>query len=113
MAATTSGNLTAHGSTTSTTAETWALLTPVKEVRVTNRDTDVCYVTVVGKKTAAKAEAAIVTAVAAADETIVIPPNTTRLVWRSNRAAFIAGSIIGNASPYDVEGRKSLTPFVG
>lgn len=111
MATTESANYALHAATASTTAETWALLKPVKEVWVTNRDTDPCFVTVNSKKTAAAAEAAIVTAVADADETLVIPANSTRCVFRSKRALFVAGSIIGNISTYDIEGKVNLTPI--
>lgn len=108
MATTETGAKRIHGATVSTTAETWSLSTPVKTVWVTNRDTDPCFVTLVHKRSAAEAEAAIVTAVADADETFVIPANTTRKIFESDRAQYVAGSIIGNVSTYDIEGSVSL-----
>lgn len=110
MALTESANKSLHAATTSTTAETWGLLTKVREVWATNRDSTACFITVVSAETAAAAEAAIVTAVAGADESIVLLPNVRRCIFRSSRPAFVAGSIIGDASDYDIEGSRVLTP---
>jgi hypothetical protein len=104
MATTETGALRLHAATATTVAETWSLTTKVREVRVTNRDTDPVFVTVSVAKTAAAAEAGIVTAVADADETIIIPASSTRVVWRGSQARFVAGSIVGNVSTYDIEG---------
>lgn len=93
-----------HAATVGTTAETWSLTKPVKEVRVTNRSAGALFVTVAVGENLAGAEAAIVTAVADADETFVVPANVTRTVFRSSRNTFVAGSVVGSTSTYDVEG---------
>jgi hypothetical protein len=110
MATTEAGAVSLHGATVSTTAETWALTDKVLEVRVTNQEAvggETVYVTVVTGRTAAAAEAAIVTAVAAADETIAIVPQATKTVFKSSRKTYVAGSIIGNVSTYSIEGSKT------
>jgi hypothetical protein len=63
-------------------------------------------VTLAIKSSAALAEAAIVTATAAGDETFVVLPQQTVTIWdrSSGDLAFVAGSIIGNASPYSIIG---------
>lgn len=104
MATTESAALRLHAATVSTTAETWSLTTPVKQVKVYNRDTDPVFVTLATAENAAAAEAAIVTAVADADETFLVPAGGSAIIWKSKRAQYVAGSIIGNASTYDVEG---------
>jgi hypothetical protein len=104
MATTETGALSLHAATTTTTAETWSLTTPVREVRMTNRDSTAIFATVSTARTAAAAEAGIVTAVASADGTIVIPAGATRVLWRGSRSRYVAGSVIGDASDYDVEG---------
>lgn len=102
-----SGARTVHATTTSTTAESVGLTQKVSEVRVTNRDgTNTIYVTVATGLTAAAAEAAVVTAVAAADETIALLPNTTKTVFKSTRPTYVALSVIGSASAYSVEGSE-------
>ena len=107
MAAIGSGAKRAHGTTTSTTAETWQLTDRVNSVFITNKEAvggDNIYVTVTNGSTAAAALAAVTTAVAEADETIVILPQQTRQVFKSPRRTFVAGSVIGNASAVSVEG---------
>jgi hypothetical protein len=107
MAAVGSGAKTAHGTTTSTTAETWQLTDKVNQVAILNREAaaaDTIYVTVATGTTAAAALAAVVTAVAEADETIAIPPLTRVVVFKSPRSTYVAGSVIGNASPVSVHG---------
>lgn len=103
-ALTESGARRIHAATTSTTAETWGLTSPVKQVFVTNRDTDPCFVTVLVTDTLVSDDTGIVTAVADADETFVIPAGKTRRVFKSGRRQFVRGSIIGNVSTYDIEG---------
>lgn len=99
------GAKTCHGTTTSTTAEAFGLSTPVKRLDITNRDTDPCYVRITTSSAdPGDSDTGVTVAVAAADETIVIPANSTKTVFRSPRATYLRGSIIGNASPYDVEG---------
>lgn len=99
-----------HAATASTTAETWGLQHKVKSVRVTNRDTDPIFVTIKTYSEFVDDDAGIVTAVADADETIVVPGVATnggyqtREIWRSPRARYVKGSIIGNVSTYDIEG---------
>ena len=110
MATTESGAVTCHGTTVSTTAETASLTKKVKEVRISNREAvagETLYVTVATGRTAAAAEAAIVTAVADADETIAIVGGDTKTVFKSKRATYVAFGIIGDASPYSVEGTQS------
>lgn len=100
MAVTNTGENTFHFAT-STTAATWGPSTKVRQVRVTNRGTtagDVIYVNIATGGSAAAAEANIVTAVAAADETFAIMPGQTKVVWLSTRASWIAGSIIAAAN---------------
>lgn len=104
MATTNSANNNMHFAI-STTSETWAALTPVKQVRVTNRGTtagDDAYITVATGKTAAAAEAAIVDAVADADETFVVRPGETKIIWKSPRPSFVAGSIEAGANTPEV-----------
>lgn len=99
------GARTVHAATTSTTAESVALTRAVRQVRITNRDTDsTLYVTKATGRTAAAAEANLVTAVAQADETIVIAAGQTRVVGQSAKPVFYAFSVIGNATDYSVEG---------
>lgn len=99
-----------HAATVSTTAETWGLSRKCKSVRVTNRDTDPIFITIRTFDTWVNDDAGITTAVADADETIVIPGVATngafqtREVWRSPRGKFVRGSIVGNVSAYDIEG---------
>ena len=99
-----------HAATVATTAETWGLSRPCKSLRVTNRDTDPIFITVSAFQTWVDDDAGLVTAVAEADNTIVIPGVATngsfqtREVWRSPRAKFLRGSIVGNVSTYDIEG---------
>ena len=110
MATTEAGAKTLHGVTVSTTAETWGLTSKVSEVRVTNQEAiggETIYVTVATGRTAAGAEGNIVTAVAAADETFAIVPQATVTVFKSSRKTYVAGSVIGNVSVYDVEGSAS------
>lgn len=100
MAVTNTGENTFHFAT-STTAATWGPSTPVKQVRVTNRGTtagDILYLTIATGRTAAAAEAAIVTAVAAADETYAVMPGETSVIFISTRATYVAGSIIAAAN---------------
>lgn len=102
-----SGARTVHAVTTSTTAESVSLTSKVSEVRVTNRDaTNTVFVTVATGRNAAAAEAAVVTAVASADETLAILPETTKTVFNSKRPTYVALSVIGNASAYSVEGSE-------
>ena len=102
-----SGVRTVHAATTSTTAESVGLTGTVSEVRVTNRDTtNTMYCTVSTGQSAAAAEAGLVTAVAAADETFSLPPSTTKTVFKSGRPTYVALSVIGNASDYSVEGSE-------
>lgn len=99
-----------HAATASTTAETWGLSKAVKSVRVTNRDSDPIFVTIKAFSSHEDSDAGLVTAVADADETFVIPGvltsggYQTREIFRSPRARFVRGSIIGNVSTYDIEG---------
>lgn len=99
-----------HAATSSTTAETWGLTRKCKSVRVTNRDTDPIFVTIKTFTEFVDDDTGLVTAVADADETIVVPGVATnggyqtREIWRSPRARYVKGSIIGNASTYDIEG---------
>ena len=99
-----------HFSTTSTTAETWCLQRPVKSLRITNKSTTDMYVTIKTSNTLTTDDAGIVTAVAAAAETICIPAvltsgtRSTKEVWRSPSSRFLQGSIVGSASAYDIEG---------
>ena len=112
MATTEAGAKSLHAATTTTTAETWALTDKVSEVRVTNQEAvggETIYVTVATGRTAAAAEAAIVTAVDSADETFAIVPQATKTVFKSSRKTYVAGSVIGNASTYSIEG--SATGF--
>lgn len=101
---------TIHAATVSTTAETWGLSQPVKSLRVTNRDSDPIFVTVKAFSSWVDDDAGLVTAVADADETIIVPgvltsgSYQTREIWRSPRAKFLRGSIVGNVSTYDIEG---------
>ncbi len=104
MAITQEGARTCHGTTTTTAADSFRLTRKVREVRVTNRDTDPLSVTIVAKRSLV-AEADIVTAVAFADETVTVPTGT-KVVYRSVRPMYIAGSVIGNASPYSIEGSE-------
>lgn len=104
-----SGARTVHATTTSTTAESVSLTSQVSEVRVTNREAiagDTLYVTVATGLTAAAAEAALVTAVADADETIAIVGGDTKTVFKSSRPTYVALSVVGDASPYSVEGSE-------
>lgn len=111
MATLETGLYTLHAATATTVAETWSLSRLVREVWVGNRDTDPIFVTVAKGRTAARAEAAIVTAVAEADETFCIPPNSRVCVFRSKRPLYVAGSVVGNVSTYDIEGRRDRSPF--
>ena len=109
MATTESAAKRLHAVTTSTTAETWSLSGKVNKVDVVNGEAaggESVYVTLAIKSTAALAEAAIVTAVANGDETFVVLPQQTVTIWdrASGDTAFVAGSIIGNASPYSIIG---------
>ena len=101
-----SGAKSVHATTTSTTAESVALTSKVRHVRITNRDnTNTMYVTVATSRTSsAGAEAGVTTAVAAADETISLLPLQTKTVGRTKVPLFYAFSVIGNASAYSVEG---------
>ena len=98
-----------HAATTSTTAETWSLSAKVNHVTVTNGEAagaETVFVTIAIKSTAAAAETAIVTATASGDETFAVLPQQTVTIWdrASGDTAFVAGSIIGNASPYHIIG---------
>jgi len=111
-AITETGNKTIHAATASTTAETWALQQKCNSLRITNRDADPIFVTIVATSTAVTddSQVTITTAVADADETYIIPgvltsgSYQTREIWRSPRAKFLCGSIVGNVSTYDIEG---------
>ena len=99
-----------HAATTSTTAETWGLTESVKSLRITNRDADPIFVTLQTSNTVISDDAGITPAVADADETFCIPgvltsgSYQTREIFRSSRPTYVAGSIIGNVSTYDIEG---------
>ena len=100
MATTNSANNNMHFAT-STSAETWAALTPVKQVRVTNQGTtagDDLYVTLATGRTAAEAEGKIVEAAADADETFIVLPGETKVIFKSPRATYVAGSIEAGAN---------------
>lgn len=102
MALTNSGNKACHDNI-GLTAETWGLLQKVNQVSITNRSANAVWVTIATGATAAAAEAAIVTAVAAADETIYIPPsNVRKVVFKSPRKTFVAGSAIAVTGACDV-----------
>jgi hypothetical protein len=109
-ALTETGARTIHAATVSTTAETWGLTRPCKSLRVTNRDADPIFLTIVTSTAAITDDAGITVAVADADETYIVPgvltsgSYQTRELWRSPRARFLAGSIVGNVSTYDIEG---------
>ena len=94
MAFTETGATLVHGTTVSTTAEAVELTGGVRQVAVTNRDgTNTVYVTVavgaLGTSSAAM-EALVVTAVAAADNTFVIPPNARKIVFKSAAPRLVA-----------------------
>ena len=98
-----------HAATTSTTAETWSLSAKVNKVDVVNGEAaggESLNVTIAIAATAAAAEAAIVTATASGDETFVVLPQQTVTIWdrASGDTAFVAGSVIGNVSPYSIIG---------
>lgn len=101
-----------HAATASTTAETWQLTTPVKSLVITNRGATDVYVTLRTGSTLNTDDAGVITAVAAADETFVIPGVETsgvpvaKEIFRSPRPSFVAGSIIGSTSDYSVEGKN-------
>ena len=102
-----SGAKTVHATTTTTTAESVGLTSKVSQVRVTNREAiaaDTLYVTVATGRTAAAAEAALTVAVADADETFAMIGGETKTVFQSSRPTYVALSVVGNASPYSVEG---------
>ena len=109
-ALTETGARTIHAATASTTAETWGLTRPCKSLRVTNRSATALFVTIISSPTVITDDAGITVAVADADETYVVPGlttsgvHTTRELWRSPRARYLAGSIIGSTSTYDIEG---------
>ena len=100
MAITNTGAETCHFAT-STTAATWGFTQPVKQVRVTNRGTtagDILSVTLCTARTAAAVEGEIVTAVSLADETHIVMPGETKVIFKSPRATFVGGSIIAAAN---------------
>jgi len=108
MAFTETAAKTLHAVTASTTAETFELTDAVRQVRVTNRKTtDTIFVRLVTgatSATSAEMEAAVVTAVASADETFAVLPGTSKVILKSPRSVKVAGSIIGNTSDYSIEG---------
>lgn len=109
-AVTTSGARTCHGTTTTTAADSFALTAPVKSLRITNRSTTALFVTITTSTVSSTDDAGIVTAVASADETFVVPGLTTsgvhvtKELWRSPRASYLRGSVVGSASAYSIEG---------
>lgn len=107
MAAVGNAPYAAHGTTTSTTAETWYLTQPVKFVRCTNHEAvggDVVWVSVATGETSAAAQAAVVTAAAFTDDQYAVMPQETKVIFRSRRRTYVAGSVVGNASPVSIEG---------
>jgi len=100
-----------HAATSSTTAEAWALTTPVKSLVITNRSPTDLFVTLRTSNTYTADDAGVTVAVAEADETFVIPGVETsgalegKEIFRSPRASYVSGSIIGSTSSYSVEGK--------
>ena len=93
---------------TGTTAETTSLTRQINQVRVTNyHATQVLWVR---PETGATAAAALTlagtAAVAAADETFIIPAGQTKVVFKSNRPTFVALAVIGSgaATTFTTEG---------
>lgn len=109
-AITNTGNRTCHFTLSTTVAQTWALNRKVKSVRVTNKDTDDLYVTIITSTTQITDDAGITTAVALADESYIVPGGLTsgnyqsREIWRSSRPAYVAGSVVGNGGGVSIEG---------
>ena len=113
MALDQSGAKSLHAVTVTTAAHKWGFTRKVRQVRVTNRAATALtlYVTVASANTLAGAEAAIVTAVADADETIAIMQGQTKTVWQSGRGRFVAGSVVSTAAClYTVEGFENPLP---
>lgn len=102
-----SGAKTCHATLSTTVADAVTLTDPVCQVRVANHHASVItYVTVKSGNTAAGAADAT-TAVAAADETISIPPLTTKEVFYSSIPVYVSLSVVGSANAYSVEGSRS------
>jgi hypothetical protein len=81
-------------------------------LRVTNRTAAALYVTINLTSTAITddTQTTFTAAVADANETFCIPgvltsgSFQTREIWRSPRAKYVSGSVVGNTSTYDIEG---------
>jgi len=91
-----------------TSAETWGFSEKSRRVRIRNKHaSQAVYATVnTSRRSSALQEAGIVAAVAAADETIYIPPGGLAVeVFNSNSPVYVGGSIIsvGGASDCDFE----------
>lgn len=94
--------------------ESASLTSKVNQVRVTNyHATQVLWAVVYTGATAAAALtlADATDAVAAADETYIIPAGTKKVIFKSPRSAFIALAVIGSgaATTYVVEGTDFFT----
>ena len=101
-----------HAATATTTAEAWALTTPVKSLTITNRGATDMFCTLRTSTTYTADDAGVTVAVAAADETFVIPGVETsgvpqsKEIFRSPRPMYVSGSVIGSTSDYSVEGKQ-------
>ena|SRR5688572_11835149 len=93
-----------HGATVGTTAEHVGLSSPVKQVFVTNLDTDPMYAKTYISHLHVTDDTGMSAVAAADDEAILIPPGKTRRVFKSSRRAFVRLTLVGNASSYAVEG---------
>ena len=100
-----------HGVTVTTAAKTFGLSEKVKRVDVTNASAGRAFCTIkVTDTLVANDDVGIVTAVAEALETYVIPTASTRTVYNSRRASFIRGSFVGSTTTFDVEGMTNAAP---
>jgi nitrogenase subunit NifH len=94
-----------HAVTSGTTAETWALSEKCQSVEAYNGTAGRMFVTVITSRTAVTDDAGITAAVADADNTYVVPTLTWRTIANAGRPTFFAGSVLGNTTTYDIEGR--------
>lgn len=96
--ATNEGKLTCHFDA-SGTAATAALTQKVNQVAIQNRhSTQTLSVTLATGETQAAAEAALVTAVALADETFFVAADQRKVIFKSPRRTYVAMSIIASGA---------------
>lgn len=94
-----------HAATVGTTAEAWALTEACVQVDAYNGTAGRMFVTVTTSRLTSTDDAGVTAAVADADDTFMVPTLSWRTIFKSGRPTFVKGSVLGNTTTYDIEGK--------